>query len=303
MKRGLIAFALAAALAATPTSAAIRVVATTSDLAALAQAVGGELVSVEALIPAATDPEAFEPRPGDLDRLRRADLVVRVGLGYDHWLDKLLIAAGNAQLVRGRPGYVDSSTGIPLLDVRSQSSGNDAGHAHGAANPHYWLDPHNAVIITGGIAEALIARAPNEGARIIANRDSFVRALTQRLAAWTERAEAFAGAKFIAYHNSWPYFARRFRLNVIDVIERKPGVAPSPAHLAKLVAQGRQDQVRAVLREPYEPEDASVFLADRLGVPVVMLAASVGSVPETDTYFALFDYNLASIATALAKSR
>jgi ABC-type Zn uptake system ZnuABC Zn-binding protein ZnuA len=303
MKLGLIAAALAAALAASPVSAAIRVVATTSDLAALAQAVGGDLVSVESLIPAANDPEAFEPRPGDLDRLRRADLVVRVGLGYDHWLDKLLAAAGNPQLARGGPGYVDASAGIPLLDVRSQSVSNDAGHAHGAANPHYWLDPHNAVIITGGIAEALLARTPNARARIIANRDEFVRTLTQRLAAWTGQAAAFAGAKFIAYHNSWPYFARRFRLNVVDVIERKPGVPPSPAHLARLVSLGRQEQVQAILHEPYEPEEASRFLANRLGVPVVVLATSVGSMPGADSYFALFDRNLASIAAALAKSR
>ena len=303
MKLGPIAIALAILFVAAPAAADTRVVATTSDLAQLAIAVGENLVSVETLVPPASDAEAFEPRPGDLGKLRRADLVVRVGLGYDGWLDKLLFESGNAQVMRGAAGYVDGSVGIPLLDVRSQSTANDGGHAHAAANPHYWLDPQNAVIVTGGIAEALIARLPDERDRIVANRDRFVQELKRQLAAWTERAAAFAGAKFIAYHNSWPYFARRFRLNVVDFFELKPGVAPSASHLAQLISEGRKLQVRAILHEPYEPGESPQFLAERLGVPVITLAPSVGSMPGADSYFALFDLNLAAIAAALAKPR
>jgi ABC-type Zn uptake system ZnuABC Zn-binding protein ZnuA len=302
MKRALIAAALAT-LSAASAAATTRIVATTADLAALAHVVGGDLVSIETLVPAIDDPEAFEPRPGDLHKLQSADLVARVGLGYDAWLDRLLIAAGNPGLMRGAPGYVDGSVGIPLLDVRSQSITNDAGHSHGAANPHYWLDPQNAGIITGGIAEALIAQVPHERARIIANRDRFIGALMQRLAAWNEQEAAFARAKFIAYHNSWPYFARRFRMNIVDFIELKPGVSAAPAHLARLAAEGRDTQVRAVLHEPWEPVDASRFLANKLGVPIVTLAPSVGSMPGAGDYFALFDFNLTSIEMAIAKPR
>jgi ABC-type Zn uptake system ZnuABC Zn-binding protein ZnuA len=302
MNPGPCAFALATILvAAAPAAAEIRIVATTSDLAQLASTVGENLVSVETLVPPASDAEAFEPRPGDLAKLKRADLVVRVGLGYDGWFDKLLYEAGNVQVMRGAAGYVDSSVGIPLLDVRSQSIANDGGHAHGAANPHYWLDPQNAVIISDAIAEALMVRLPDERQRIVASRDRFVQRLERRLAVWTEMAAAFAGSKVIAYHNSWPYFARRFRLNVIDVIELKPGVAPSPSHLAQLISEGRKMQVGAILHEPYEPGESSQFLADRLDVPVITLAPSVGSAPGADSYFALFDLNLAALSAALAK--
>src|SRR5262249_26049304 len=145
-----IAFALATLVAAAPAAADTRIVATTSDLAQLAVAVGENLVSVETLVPPASDAEAFEPRPGDLGKLRRADIVVRVGLGYDGWLDKLLFETGNAQVMRGAAGYVDGSVGIPLLDVRSQSIANDSGHAHAAANPHYWLEPQNPGLVSGG---------------------------------------------------------------------------------------------------------------------------------------------------------
>ena len=298
---GLLTVATAVALAASASAlAAMRVVATTTDMAALATAVGGDLIAVETIVPPATDPEAFEPRPGDLERVRRADLIVRVGLGYDFWLDALINQAGEKRLMRGGEGYLDASVGVPLLEIRGQSVVNEGGHAHGVANPHYWLDPANAIIITAGIAEALARLAPRERDRIVANRERFLAKLESRRHHWTETLAPFAGTKLIAYHNSWPYFARRFRLDVIGFIEPKPGVAPSPSHLARLIAEGRKAQVRAILHEPYEPEDSSRLLAEKLDVPFVRLATSVGSLPHTDDYLALFDFNAATLARALA---
>ncbi len=294
---------LAAALAGavSPASAHLRVVATTAALAALAAAVAGESASVVSIVPAGADAEAYAPRPGDVEKLQHADVVVRVGLGYDYWLDRLLGQSANAQVMRGGDGYVDASAGIPLLDVRSASVANDSGHSHGTANPHYWLDPHNAVIITGGIAEALIRRMPAEREPIIAARQRFVAALDEHMAAWTMRAASLAGVKVIAYHNSWPYFARRFRLDIAGVIEPRPGVAPSAAHLARLIADGRSAPVRAVVHEPAEPADASRFVAERLGVPVVVLAPSVGNLSGADDYFGLFDTNITALVVALGE--
>jgi ABC-type Zn uptake system ZnuABC Zn-binding protein ZnuA len=289
----------AACLAAASASAAIRVVATTTDLAALIAAVGGDLVIVQSIVPAGVDAEAFEPRAGDLDKLRQADVVARIGLGYDYWLDALVARAGNARIVRGGDGYVDASVGIPLLEIRGQSVVNEGGHAHGVGNPHYWLDPENAVIITASIADALVRRAPEQRERFIAQRERFLAELRAQQRRWSDVLAPHAGAAFIAYHNSWPYFARRFRLNVVGFIELKEGVAPSPAHLAHLVSVGRTSQVKAILHEPYEPEDPSRFVAQKVGVPLVKLAISVGSVPGTQDYLALFDYNVASIARAL----
>src|SRR6202165_722317 len=151
---------IAAAIAVAPASGAIsmarasdalRVVTTTTDRAALTAAVGGDLVSVESIVPSATDPEAFEPRPGDTDKVRRAVLLVRVGLGYDYWLDTLTKQIGDKRLLRGGDAYLDGSAGVPLLEIRGQSVTNEGGHSHGVANPHYWLDPENAVIVTAGI--------------------------------------------------------------------------------------------------------------------------------------------------------
>src|SRR5438132_6814837 len=291
------------AISAAPVSAALRVVATTTDLAALAAAVGGELISVESIVPPATDPEAFEPRPGDADKVRRAALLVRVGLGYDYWLDALTQPIGDKGLIRGGDAYLDASAGIPLLEIRGQSVMNEGGHAHGVANPHYWLDPDNAATITAGIAEALVRLAPGQRDRIIANRDRFLAELKTRRAQWNELLAPYAGAKLIAYHNSWPYFARRFRLDIVDFIEPKPGVAPSPAHLARLISAGRKAQVRAILHEPYEPDDASRLVAQKLGVPFVLLATSVESVAGVKDYLALLDHNVVTLAQAFGAQR
>ena len=237
-------------------------------------------MTVDTIVPAAVDPEAFEPRPGDVEKIRGAQLLVRVGLGYDYWLDKLLRQAGDKRLMRGGEACVDASVGIPLLEVSGQSVVNEGGHAHGVANPHYWLDPENAKIVSLGIAEGLARVLPDESARISANQQRFVADLDRALARWTAQLAPVAGVKLVAYHNSWPYFARRFRLDVIDFIEPKPGV-------------------RAVVHEPYEPEDSARFVAQKLGVPFVLLATSVGSVPQAKDYFALFDHNVATLAQAL----
>jgi ABC-type Zn uptake system ZnuABC Zn-binding protein ZnuA len=201
--------------------------------------------------------------------------------------------------MRGGEAYVDASVGIPLLEVSGQSVINEGGHAHGVANPHYWLDPENAKIVSAGIADALARLLPNERARIAANRERFVADLDRAIARWTAQLTPVAGAKLIAYHNSWPYFARRFRLDVIDFIEPKPGVAPSPAQLARLIAAGKKSGARAVVHEPYEPEDASRFVAQKLDIPFVLLATSVGSVPAAKDYFGLFDHNVGTLAKAL----
>jgi ABC-type Zn uptake system ZnuABC Zn-binding protein ZnuA len=293
---------IALAVTSSASAQSLRIVATTTDLGSLARSVAGDLAQVETIVPPATDAEAFEPRPSDLARLRGAAVVVRVGLGYDHWLDKLLAAHGDAALGRRGAGYVDASLGIPLLEVKGSSldPANQDGHAHGLANPHYWLDPVNAEFITGGIAEAIIRVAPALTDRIVAARDEFLARLKVHLAGWEHLLAPHRGARLIAYHNTWPYFARRFRLNVVDVIETKEGITPSPARLAKLAATIRAQNVRVILHEPFEPDDASRLLARRTGAVVVKLAPSVGSVPNASGYTELLDYDVGTLAQALS---
>jgi ABC-type Zn uptake system ZnuABC Zn-binding protein ZnuA len=136
--------------------------------------------------------------------------------------------------------------------------------------------------------------------KLIANRDGFLSRLKASLMEWERLLAPHRGARLIAYHNTWPYFARRFRLNIVDVIEVKEGVAPSPARLAKLAAIIREQKIRVIVHEPFEPEEASQLLARRTGAAIVKLAPSVGSVPAASSYLALFDYNVGTLAQALS---
>ncbi|MBI3516174.1 MAG: zinc ABC transporter substrate-binding protein [Proteobacteria bacterium] len=300
------AAALAGALwlvAAWPAAAELRVLASTTDLKSLVEAVGGGDVMVDSLVPAGADAEAFEPKLSDLARLRAATLIVRVGLGYDAWVDRLIRQAGDTRFFRGGAADVDASVGIPLLEVVGRGlEAQQSGHAHGAANPHYWLDPANADTITAMIAAGIGRVAPALAARVAANRLRFLTALAARTRDWQTRLAPYEGAAVIAYHSSWPYFARRFRLNIVGVIEPKPGIAPSPAHLARLVAAARDVRPRAVLHEPFEPVETARLVATRTGAPLVVLAPSVGSVSGTGDYIALLEHNVAALARALASA-
>lgn len=290
-------------LACGPARADLVVVATTPDLASLVEAVAGGTVRVESLVPAGADAEAFVPRPSHLALVRNAALVVRVGLGYDEWLDRLLAQMGRDGVRRGGSGHLDLSAGIALLEVQGRSVETRSGHAHGAANPHYWLDPANAEPMSAAIAEALVRLVPEQRDAIEAAHTRFAADLRARFAAWTARLEPHRGAAVVAYHNSWPYFARRFRLNIVEVMEAKEGVPPGPARLVALAAAMRTHRVRAILLEPSMPSEAARALAARTGARVVPLAASVGGGPGTQSYLALFDRNVEALAAALDEAR
>jgi zinc/manganese transport system substrate-binding protein/zinc transport system substrate-binding protein len=223
--------------------------------------------------------------------------VVRVGLDFDLWVDRLLAQAGGS-VRRGAPGYVDASLGIATLDVRGLSIGGD-GHAHGSGNPHYWLDPKNAEMITASILEGLARVDPAHTATYEANRQTFLRRIEAKLPEWEAKLAPLRGEALLAYHNSWAYFARRFRLNFVGSIELKPGVPPSPAHLAGLLKTMRERKVKLIIREPHESGRDASSLAQRTGASVAVLASSVGALPQAKDYISLFDANIDALVSGL----
>ena len=225
--------------------------------------------------------------------MREAQAVLRVGMDYDLWLDKLLRQSDNAAIQRGGPGHIDTSTDVALLDVRGGGIGPGDGHAHGRGNPHYWLDPANAEVITGTILEALAHLDPANARRYEANRLAFLGRIDAKMREWTQALSHVP--PLIAYHDTWPYFARRFRLRFVGVIETRPGIAPSPSHLATLARLGTRERVGAIVREPHEPKRDADFLASRTGARVVVLASGVGAVPEARDYISLIDFNVRAL--------
>ncbi len=279
----------------------IQVVTTTTDLLSLTEAVGGEHVVAVSLVPPNMDAEDYQPKPQDVLRLKHARLLVRVGLDYDLWLDRLLAQTGRPEISRGGPDYVDASFGIAVLELRGMSVGPGDGHAHGSGNPHYWLDPKNAEIMTASILEALERIDPANAKTYEANRRTFLARLNVKLTEWEAKLGSLKAMPIVAYHNSWPYFARRFRLDFVGFIETKPGVPPSPSHLAGIVQTMRARGVRIVVREPHEPERDVAFVANKAGASVVTLAASVGALPRTGDYISLFDADVEALTSAATK--
>lgn len=302
MKRWLHGAALAAALliaGAATGQERLRIVATTTDLKSLAEAVGGERVSATNIVPPNVDPEEYQPKPQDLNRIREAKLLLRVGVDYDLWLDKLAARAKRPDLRRGGAAYVDCSFAIALLDVRGAQVGPAGGHAHGSGNPHYWLDPANAEIITGVILEALARNDPANAKYYEGERLAFLKRLNAKIAEWERKLAPLQGKPLVAYHNNWAYYARRFRLNFAGYIEPRPGIPPSPSHLAALLKFMQSQQVKVVVRQPHEPAKNADFIAAKTGAKVVLLAATVGAVPQAKDYLSLFDYNAEALANAM----
>ena len=283
-------------LAALLVAATLPIAATTTDLADLVAAVGGDHVRVECLTDPRHDPHARDLLPRQLGRLKDAALVVRVGLDHEPWLPRA-VAAGGA---RGRD--LDLSRAVTVLDPDTPRLRADARpHLHAYGNPHYWLDPENARPLTARIAEALAELRPDAAPAFRTNRARFLARLDAGLARWRAALAPFAGARLVAVHDTWPYFARRFGLVIAAAVEEQPGVPASPAHLARLVERMRTAGVRTIVAEPGAAPALLRRLADATGARIVTLVPSVGAEPEAGDYIALFELNVRRLAAALAR--
>ena len=278
----------------------LAVVATSTDLKALVEEVGGDRVRVDALAPPLQDPHAVEIKPGQIAALRGAALLVRVGLDHEPWLTGLLRTAGDSRFAPGGRDVLDCSKGIELLQADTARVRPETGeHVHGFGNTHYWLDPENARPITAGILEALVRLAPAERAYFESRRGNFLKRLDAGIARWTKTLGPYRGTKVVVVHESWPYFARRFGLQIVAAVEPTPGVPPSPAYLAEITRQMREAKVRVLIAEPYSSAGLVARVASLSGVRAVTLVPSVGGTPEARDYLALFDLDVARLAETL----
>lgn len=295
--------AFAAVLAASflgsaPAVAKLTVVTSTSDLAAIAREVGGDLVSAESIAAGTQDPHFVELLPSYMVRVRKADVYVKVGMDLDYWAQAIIDGSRNAKLE-----IVDASSAVPIetrLEVPTRVDAS-MGDVHKFGNPHYWLDPENGKRIARAIADGLERTDPANAVRYEAGYESFAERLDGKIAAWRQAAAPLRGMKVVTYHRSWPYFTRAFGIEVVDYLEPKPGVKPSPTHVAEVIAKIRAQKVSAMAYEPYFEKRTPEMIARETGVPLVVLTPSVGGVPEVQDYFALFDYNLAALARAVQK--
>jgi zinc/manganese transport system substrate-binding protein len=281
--------------------AKLNVVATTADLAALAVAVGGDRVELTTLARPTEDPHFVDPRPSFIVKLNRADALLEGGADLEAaWLEPLLTGARNAKLATGAPGRVQCNAGIQMLGVPAQLD-RSQGHVHATGNPHYLMDPLNARLVARTIAAAFTKLEPASAGVFQANLEKFQAALDARLAEWRKQLEPFAGRRVVAYHDSWLYFARRFGVRVDLFLEPKPGIPPSPAHLAAVGEQMKADGVRVIFLEPHVSRRTAETLARAGGGVVVEVTQFPGGLKGAGPgYLEMMDHNVRALTGALA---
>jgi ABC-type Zn uptake system ZnuABC Zn-binding protein ZnuA len=292
---------LAASLIFPATTAAkkLNVVTATTDLAALAQEVGGDKISVEAIAKGYQDPHYVEAKPSFLLKLRQADLLVVVGLQLEiGWLPPLITQSGNSRIQVGANGYFDASQFAEILEIPQGSITRAMGDVHPLGNPHYWLDPDNGRRIAKGIAAKLGEMDAEDAAYFQQRFQDFDRRLTEAEKKWDAETKPFRGRKVVTYHNSLPNFTKHFGLNVVGFVEPRPGIPPTPSHTFELTNMMKRDNVKVIMVEPYFDRKTPDKVASDAGGVVVEYLPSVGGVKEVTTYFQLFDYDIALLMKA-----
>ncbi len=291
-----------------PSHAADRVlsiITTTEDLAAIAREVAGPRAKVVALARGYQDPHFVDAKPSYMVLLRKADLFVQVGRELEvGWAPNLLNGARNPKILAGAPGHVDASAHVQVLEIAGQVS-RAQGDVHPFGNPHYWEDPANCVAIAREIRDGLKRVDAADAAYFDQRTADFEKRLALGLARWQQQAKALglAGTKVVTYHRSWSYFARAYGLEVVNYIEPRPGIPPSPNHVADLEKQLKQGGVKAIVMEPFYDTRIAEKGSRDTGVPLVVLPSSVGAEPAIRTIFDLYDRQLALLGQAMKGAR
>jgi zinc/manganese transport system substrate-binding protein len=296
------AFAIAT-LAGTSAFAAINVVTSTEDLAAIVKEVGGDKVAVESLAKGYQDPHFVEAKPSFILKLNKADLLVAVGRELEiGWLPPLITQSRNPKIQPGSAGYLDASQNAKILDIPTGQITRAMGDVHPQGNPHFWLDPDNGRLVAQAVQNKLTELSRADAAYFSQRYADFDRRLAEATKRWKATMAPYKGVKVVTYHRSWPNFADAFGIDVIGYVEPKPGIPPSPAHTLDLETAMKQQNVKIVLVEPYFDLKTPNAIGRDTGAKILVMPPSVGGVKEVTDYFKLFDYDINLLVNAIKET-
>ncbi|HSR41546.1 MAG TPA: metal ABC transporter substrate-binding protein [Longimicrobiales bacterium] len=316
----------------------VRVVATLPAYADLARLVGGDQVEVSSIADPNEDAHFVRPKPSFALQIRRADLFVTTGLDLELWVPTLLDRAGNSDVIEGGRGYVTAYSGIELLDIpanadRSAGDVHIYGNPHITTDPLRSLQV--ARNITTGLKRVAPERSArwDEGMAALTERIherlfgaelvellggetleqlalqgtlfSFLEGesyegepLVSRLGGWLAAAEPFRGTEIICYHKNWAYFEDRFQVTCADYVEAKPGIPPTPGHVASLIERMQSEELNVLLAAAYFERGKVETVARRGGASAVIVPLQPGAMGTTD-YFDVVDLWVTSLADAV----
>jgi zinc/manganese transport system substrate-binding protein len=280
----------------------INVVTTIPDLADMAKQVGGDRVDVRSLATGVEDIHAVPMKPSFAIILNHADVVLLVGLEAEHaFLPALLEASRNPKIQRDQPGYVDCSVYVTPLEVPSRID-RSLGDQHPMGNPHINLDPVLGKKMVKAIADGLSRNDPEHASVFKQNAEAYNAKLDAAIADWEKQAAPLKGKKLVSYHPDLLYFAERFGMVSFGTIELRPGIDPTPSHIADLEEQMRRSHVDLVVREKHYPAGLAETVAQQTGAKLVELPVMVGGVPEAKDYISFIDYNVRTMLRAVKGS-
>ena len=269
--------------------AKLNVVATLPDFGSLAREIGGDKIDIVVLAKPTEDPHFVDARPSFVVALRNADVLIDGGAELEiGWLPPLLQNARNPKIEVGKPGRVIASQGIRLMNVPTNVT-RAAGDVHALGNPHFMTDPIIAKAVAQHIAQSFSAIDPANAAVYDANYKKFEATINAKLQEWGAAMLPFKGQNVVAYHDSWPYFAHRFGVKIDIFLEPKPGIPPSPSHLAEVIAQMKAQHIKAIIVEPFHDRKIAEKVASATGAKVVDFAQFPGGLPGSDSYTKLID--------------
>jgi zinc/manganese transport system substrate-binding protein len=288
-------------VASSSASAQIKVVATTPDLASIAKEIGGNAVSVVALAKPTEDPHFVDAKPSHIVTLNRADVLIDGGAELElGWLPPLLESSRNPKIANGAPGRVVASTGIRMLEVPT-SFDRSKGDVHSLGNPHFLVDPADAKIVARNIADHFSRVDPKSASTFAANLARFNSTVDAKTTQWASALAPFKGSKLVTYHKDFLYFATRFGLTIVDELEPKPGIAPSPSHLASVIGTMKSQGVKVVLVQPYQNRKTAETVARQTGATVLDMPEQPGARSNTPTYTTMMDNLVNTLVAGLKK--
>ena len=274
--------------------AEIKVVTTTTVIYDLVKEIGKEKVKVDYICRGDQDPHFLEILPSNMLKLRNAELVFKIGLGLEMWLQQIIDGSRNDKLK-----LIDLSKDIEKKEVPTGKIDASQGDVHPYGNPHYWLDPENAKIMAKNICEALSDESPDNAEYFKKNLDDYTAKLNSKIVEWKTKMSNLKGKPIITFHKSWVYFVEKFGIKVVGQVEPKPGIPPTPSHNAELVNEIKKTGVKIILMENYYSDNAPNQLARTTGTKVVKVANAVYGQEGINSYIQMMDSIVNSLSNNL----
>ena len=289
MKTIFIFFALLGLLTQPLQAAPLETVTTYPYIAELVRTVGQDQVQVSSLARGDWDPHFVVAKPSLISKLRKAELLIINGAQLEvGWLPPLMRQANNSRIQPGTPGFLELSNHVRLIQ-KPQNVSRAQGDVHAQGNPHFVTDPHNIPALLQSVTRTLCQHRPTACPAFQEHQQNFLARWNIKLKEWDRKLSALKGKKVLEYHRLHDYLLQRYGLVLTGTVEPLPGIPPSPAYLAETVTQARESNVSLNLRGSYNPEQASRFVSDKSGIPLLTLPHDIGAVPEARDLFSLFD--------------